>query len=165
MKTVGKLIVIGIVAGIVLAGLLQIIYKLCGSEAYILLYNIDYIPSLEQWNSFSSVGVAFHFIFCILSVLCLYYLLKPFGWEQRSLPYILIYTVGSGFLFFLTWLTDKPPAANDLEAWFYWTASHAVYSWIVASFIIRWVHQDQWLRGRNSRRSKWSRRRKEASNF
>ena len=147
MKLIGRLIIIGIIAGLALAVLLKMIYVATGNKAYILLYNVDYIPILDKWKSNEAVGIAFHFTFCIASVIGLYFILQRLHMEQQILPYFLTYTVGSGILYFLTALTNRPPAATDAEAWLYWTASHTVYSWIVAALVIHWVHRNEEIVG------------------
>lgn len=143
MKLLSRLITTGIIAGAVLSLLMKLVYEITGSKAFILLYNTDYIPVLNKWESSVAVGIAFHFIFCIASVLGLYFILRVFHLERRMLPYFLTYTFGSGILFFLTSLTDKPPAWTDTEAWFYWTVSHAIYSWIVGFLIIQWIDRKE----------------------
>ncbi|WP_243458232.1 hypothetical protein [Sporosarcina sp. Te-1] len=145
---ISKLVVIGILAGVALAGLLQLVYEATGNKAYVLLYNVDYIPILNRWESSPFVGNAFHFVFCIASVVGLYFILRLFHIERRILPYFLTYTAGSGILYFLTALSEKPPAANDMEAWLYWTISHAVYSLIVAELIIYWLHRQESVAGK-----------------
>ncbi|WJY27589.1 MULTISPECIES: hypothetical protein [Sporosarcina] len=139
MKRILQLTGIGIVSGAVLAALMQLIYELTGSQAYVLLYNVDYWPIIHVFQDVPGFGLAFHFVFCIASVVGLYYILKVFGMEYTLWPYIAVYTIGSGILYFLTLLTDLPPAADDPIAWAYWTASHFVYSLIVAEMIIRFV--------------------------
>jgi hypothetical protein len=133
----------GVIAGAVLALLMKIVYETTGNEAYVLLYNTDYIPVLNKWSSSEVAGITFHFVFCIASVIGLYFILRALHLERRMLPYFLTYTAGSGILFFLTSLTDKPPAWTDSAAWFYWTASHAVYSWLVGFLIIHWIHRNE----------------------
>ena len=143
MNLLSRLIVTGVIAGVALALLMKLVYETTGNEAYVLLYNTDYIPVLNKWESSEVVGITFHFVFCIVSVIGLYFILRAFNLELRMLPYFLTYTVGSGILFFLTTLTEKPPAWTDTEAWFYWTASHAVYSWLVGFLIIHWIHRNE----------------------
>lgn len=139
MKTFLQLIGIGIVSGAVLAMIMQIIYSLTGNEAYILLYNIDYFPIIHVFKDSYLFGIAFHFVFCIASVVGLYSILSFWGKQYSSWPYVTVYTAGSGILYFLTLFTDRPPAANDGMAWFYWTASHLVFSLTVAWMIRRFI--------------------------
>lgn len=82
-----KLIIIGILAGISLAGMMHVIYLLTGSEAYQLLYNVDYIPGLQYFQQSTVFGFVFHFLFCIISVIVLYYLLKKVA--PRTSPFSL----------------------------------------------------------------------------
>lgn len=134
-----KLIIIGILAGISLAGMMHVIYLLTGSEAYQLLYNVDYIPGLRYFQQSTVFGFVFHFLFCIISVIVLYYLLKKWHLEFRLFPYLIVYTGGAAVLYFLSALTEKPPASTDVIAWFYWTISHVVYSLIVGFLINFWI--------------------------
>ncbi|GKV54136.1 hypothetical protein NCCP2222_00830 [Sporosarcina sp. NCCP-2222] len=148
MKVISRLVIIGILAGVLLAGLLQLVYVATGNKAYTLLYNVDYIPILSKWESYPIIGISFHFVFCIASVVGLYFILSLVQLEKRILPYFLTYTAGSGILYFLTALSDKPPAANDAEAWLYWTLSHAAYSILVAELVIHWLHRHKSLSGK-----------------
>ena len=143
MNLLSRLIATGVIAGAALALLMKLIYETTGNKAYVLLYNTDYVPVLNKWESSEVVGFTFHFSFCIASVISLYFILRAFHLERRLLPYFLTYTVGSGVLFFLTTLTDKSPAWTDTKAWFHWTLSHAVYSWIVGLLIIHWIHRKE----------------------
>ncbi|AXH99832.1 hypothetical protein DV702_08840 [Sporosarcina sp. PTS2304] len=114
-----RLLSIGIVSGFVLAILLQLVYWVTGNEAYVLLYNVDYFPLIHVFDESAWFGIFFHFIFCIVSVVGLYYLLSLIGFQFLMWPYIAVYTAGSGVLFFLTSFTEKAPATDDGMAWFY----------------------------------------------
>lgn len=127
---------IGIVAGAVLEISLKIVQLITGNDAYILLFNLDYMPVLKQWNDTIGAGAAFHYLTCIGSVLFLYFLLRPFRLQYRILPYVLVYGGGGGLLYFLSALTDTPPAWNDFMAWFWWTGGHAIFG-LVSGGLIR----------------------------
>ncbi|ARJ39391.1 hypothetical protein CSV71_10295 [Sporosarcina sp. P21c] len=139
MKQFLQLVSIGIVSGAVLALLLFGVWVVTGNEAYVLLYNVDYFPIIHVFSDVAWFGIVFHFVFCIASVLGLFYLLKFFKWQYNMWPYVVVYTAGSGVLYFLTLLTDRPPAADDGMAWLYWTGSHLIYGVLVASLVIRYV--------------------------
>ncbi|ARF17843.1 hypothetical protein CSV61_07625 [Sporosarcina sp. P3] len=139
MKRFWQLVGIGIAGGAVLALLMLVIWAVTGNEAYILLYNVDYFPIIHVFSHVLWFGIVFHFVFCIASVLGLFYLLSFLNWQYKMWPYIVVYTVGSGVLYFLTLLTDRPPAADDGMAWLYWTGSHLVFSVLVASMVSRYV--------------------------
>ncbi|GKV65560.1 hypothetical protein NCCP2331_17130 [Sporosarcina sp. NCCP-2331] len=145
MNKFARLLGIGIISGIILAVLLHVVYLLTGNEAYVLLYNVDYFPLIHVFSESAWFGIFFHFIFCIASVVGLYYILSFIGLQSSGWPYIFVYTVGSGVLFFLTLLTEKPPAADDGMAWFYWTAAHFVFSIVVAWLVRRFVAPDPGL--------------------
>lgn len=133
-----KLILIGLISGVVLAASMKIVQLVTGSQAYALLFNYDFIPGVNQWRPVAVVGVAFHYLTCVCSVVVLFYLLKRFHREKHLLPYIITYTAGGGILYFLTALSEKPPAASDFEAWFYWTAGHGLFSLTAGLLIKHW---------------------------
>src|SRR4051794_1325342 len=120
MIRVLKLTVVGIIAGIILAGFLKIIQLLTHNDAYILLFNTDYIPLLNQLHQWSVVGIVFHFVTCIASVIGLFYILKALEIEYNLLAYILVYSAGSAMLFSLTALSEKTPSLTDFPAFIYW---------------------------------------------
>ena len=139
MKQFLKLTAIGIIAGEALILLLYFVLVLTGNTAYFLLFNFDYIPVINELRPVWLFGYVFHFLTCIISVLALYYILKLKGWEKLIAPYILVYSIGGGGLFFLTALSDQPPAADDLMAWIYWTLGHAGYGYVVGALVKRWM--------------------------
>ena len=134
-----KLILIGTVSGVILIIPLKILYILIGNTAYILLFNFDYIPLLNQLKPVWLFGYVFHFVTCICSVIGLYYILKGKDLQFSVIHYILVYSVGGGALFFLTCLSAQPPAGNDFSAWFYWTLAHAVFGLTVGLLIKRLI--------------------------
>lgn len=139
MKDVLKLSISGVVAGIVLMSILKIVQLIAGSDAYVLLFNTDYIPLLPDWGPEDIGGVAFHFIFCIVSVVALFFILGPLQLEKSILPYFLIYTIGSAVLYSLTGLTEREPTIDDPFSWAYWTSAHAVYAYAVGWLIKHWL--------------------------
>lgn len=138
VKQVYKLTLIGIIAGIILALFLKIVELLTGKQVYNILFNMDYIPVLKHVNDVPLAGYIFHFIFCIASVVILFYLLKLVNLERIGSLYVLIYTFGSAILYFLTLLTNQPPEATDIASWFYWTISHLVYGLVVVKLMKSW---------------------------
>lgn len=103
-----------------------------------LLFNIEYVPLLKYVDQVKGMGYLFHYVFCIVSVLALYYILMFIREEKNMLAYIVIFTLGSAILYSLTGLTDIPPSITDYIAWFYWTLGHALYGIVVGYLIRRW---------------------------
>lgn len=138
MKQLLKLTTVGILAGIVLILVLRLVLAITGNTAYVLLFNFDYIPIINTLRPVWLFGYIFHFVTCIISVIALFYILKPKALETKILPYILVYTFGGGALFFLTALSKKPPEANDFMAWLYWTLAHCVFGYTTGILIKKW---------------------------
>lgn len=139
IKQILKLSVIGIIAGLILMIVLGLLKFFTGSPAYDLLFNFDYVPVLNELKPVWLIGYLFHFLICILSVIGLYYILENWNLEKKDAPYILVYTMGSAALFFLTALSDQPPASNDVVAWVFWTFAHAIYGDAVAFMVRKWL--------------------------
>ncbi|WP_213809795.1 hypothetical protein [Jeotgalicoccus sp. WY2] len=139
MITLLKLIIIGFVAGAILAAVGKIIRITTGNKAEILLYNMDYMPVIKRWSDKWITGIIFHYTTCIVSAVVLFYMLIPFSWELNIWPYVLVYTAGSAALYFLSLLTDKPPASDSFSSWFYWTFSHAIFGFAVGFLIKLWI--------------------------
>ncbi|MEN1968470.1 hypothetical protein WMZ97_10395 [Lentibacillus sp. N15] len=137
MRQLLKLTFIGIVAGIVLAVFLKIIQLLTGNQAFVLLFNTDYIPLLRNIQSSGKVGITFHFVTCILSVIVLFYILKSLHLERSFTAYLVVFTVGGGILYSLTALTEQVPAVTDFAAWAFWTIGHAIFASVVG-LLIKW---------------------------
>lgn len=134
-----KLTIIGFVSGFVLLLVLKIVMVFTGNTAYVLLFNFDYIPVIQDLEPVWLFGYIFHFLTCIISVIALFYILKIWGFQKFIFPYMLVYTVGGGALFFLTSLSNQPPAASDVMAWVYWTIAHTVFGYVVGAFIKKWI--------------------------
>lgn len=135
MKQFIKLLFTGIIAGLVLGIVLGIIQLLTHNKAFLLLFNMDYIPLVKNLNPGWAMGITFHLLTCITSVVALFYILKIIHHERNIIAYLLTYTIGGGLLFSLTALSNTPPAITDFAAWGYWTFGHAIFSLIVGILI------------------------------
>lgn len=134
-----KLLSIGMIAGLVLLGFLKIVQLATNNTAYMLLINTDYIPLLQNLQPRSIIGFTFHFVFCVISVLSLFYMLIFFQLEKKLSFYFIVYTVGSALLFPLTALSDSTPVLTDTSAFIYWVVAHGLYSFVVGILIKKWV--------------------------
>ncbi len=139
--TLVRLILVGIVSGVILIIPLKLVYEITGNTAYVLLFNFDYIPVLNKLKPVWLFGYVFHFVTCICSVIGLYYILKVRNLQYSVISYILVYSSGGGALFFLTCLSNQPPAGDDTLAWFYWTSAHAIFGYAVGAIIKLSIHE------------------------
>lgn len=139
MKPFLKLTAIAFFAGVVLMFVLKLVMLLTGNTAYVLLFNFDYIPLINDLRPVWLFGYVFHFLTCIISVIGLFYILKK--WEMQHLvwPYVVVYSVGGGALFFLTGLSPQPPATDDVWAWCFWTLGHGVFGYVNGMCIKKWL--------------------------
>lgn len=144
-RIVRDLIAVGFIAGSVLAGLLKIAQFWFGNEAYPLLFNMDYIPLLKQWNDVRSAGFAFHYVTCIASVIFLFFCLKRVGWQDKVWPYMAVFGAGGGILYFLSALTDAQPKPGDFYAWMCWTIGHLLFGY-VSGELIQLLHRSRGLK-------------------
>lgn len=141
MRFLFKLISIGFIGGVILIAVLKLVMLLTGNTAYILLFNFDYIPWLNNLKPEWVFGYVFHFVTCICSVIGLYYILKIWNHQYHIWLYVIVYSLGGGALFFLTELSPQPPAGNDIWAWIFWTLGHAVFG-LVVGLGVKWLKTD-----------------------
>lgn len=140
MKRFMKLVIIGVLAGTVLAESLRLLYLTTGINSYNLLFNFDYLPFIGMYsNTAGWTGMAFHYVVCIGSVIVSYYLFKKYRIEKDMLPYVSLFFFGSLILYFLTFLSAEQPAWNDWYAFGSFGLAHLLYGIIVAKLIQEWV--------------------------
>lgn len=135
MRKIMMLSIIGLISGLVLMLVLKVVLILTGNTAYILLFNFDYIPIVNELEPVWLFGYFFHFMTCLVSVVVLFYILKKWNIQRSIWPYYIVYSIGGGALFFLTSLSEQPPASNDIAAWIYWTFAHAIFGYVVGVLI------------------------------
>jgi len=107
------------ISGIVLALFLKIPQYFWDVHAYNLLFEVSYIPYINQLRPQWLIRGIFHFSTCIFSLIILYHILKYFKKETYLLAYILIIGIGSTLLYFLTLFPDNTPPITDYTAWFF----------------------------------------------
>src|SRR5699024_575800 len=134
-----KLSLIGIIAGIVLAAFLKMIQLLTGNKAYVLLFEVDYVPILQHLYPVSVVQFAFHFGTCILSVIVLYFFLRFFHLEKTVVAYVAFIMIGSSILYLLTMLSPKTPDVTDMFALGYWVIGHGIFSFVTGVLVKKWM--------------------------
>src|SRR5690625_6032164 len=105
-----KLIIIGVLAGAVLAESLRLLYLTTGINSYNLLFNFDYVPFIGMYSDTAGwTGMAFHYIVCIGSVIVSYYLFKKYRIEKDMMLFFSLFLFGSLILYFLTlFLVEQP---------------------------------------------------------
>ena len=139
MNKLSKLFIIASIAGFILAAFLKVVQLLTGNQAYVLLFETDYIVVIQDLQPQFLIGFIFHFVICYISVVILYYLLTVIHLEKSILMYVIFFTTGSGLLFPLTMFSESTPEITDLVAWFYWLIGHILFSLVVGVLIRKWV--------------------------
>lgn len=139
MRFLYPFLIIALIAGSILAGCLKLVQIIFHDDTYILLFNMDYIPLLKQIDHITGSGYLFHFVFCFVSVVGLYYMARIVHLSSSIVVYVLVYTVGSGLLYFLTALTDQPPHVTSITSWFFWVIAHAIFGLVVGMMVKYWL--------------------------
>lgn len=139
MKKAVLWILIGLISGLVLALFLKIPQLLWQVYAYNLLFEVSYIPLLNQMRPVLMIQGVFHFATCIFSLSILYYLLSYFKKETQLVYYIVIIGIGSTLLYFLTLLADNTPPISDYVAWLFWILGHVLFSLTGWYLIRKWI--------------------------
>lgn len=134
-----KLTAVGVIAGTVLLLILWVVNLLTGNTAYYLLTNFDYVPIIKHWRPVWFFGMLFHYVTCMVSIIALYYILKPFKLQKEVWWYVIVYSLGGGALFFLTALSPQLPEYTDIWAWVFWTLGHAIFGFSVGALIKKWM--------------------------
>lgn len=139
MKKLSILTIIGVIAGAFLAVFLRLMQQLTGSQAYILLFNVEYIPILNALYPVSLIQAVFHFGTCAGSTIFLYYFFRLFRLEKKMYAYVAVIFLTSGLLYFLTLLSPYTPPITDLFSWVYWITGHTIYSVVIGASIKKWL--------------------------
>src|SRR5699024_11826055 len=101
-----KLIIIGVLAGAVLAESLRLLYLTTGINSYNLLFNFDYVLFIGMYSDTAGwTGMAFDYIVCIGSVIVSYYLFKKYRIEKDILPKVSLFFFVALILFILTFFS------------------------------------------------------------
>ena len=136
MKRFVKLIIIGVLAGTVLAESLRLLYLTTGINSYNLLFNFDYIPFIGMYSDTAGwTGMTFHYVICIISVIVSYYVFKKYKIEKDILPYVILFFFGSLILYFLTFFSAEQPVWNDWYALGSFGLAHLIYGIVVGKLI------------------------------
>ncbi|MFC4558191.1 hypothetical protein ACFO3D_08195 [Virgibacillus kekensis] len=120
-----KLTAVGLIAGLILGGLLKMAEQLTGKKVYTLLMNVDYIPVIRKWNMTGAQEFMLHLVVAVLLVFTLYILLKKY-YHPLTL-YISINLIVGGLLYLTTVLSARTPELTDMEAFSYWMLGHFIY--------------------------------------
>ncbi len=121
-------LVAGIVSGLALGAFLKATQAATGSKVYTLLLNVDFVPFLPQplpeWFEF-----ALHLLFSIGIALVYTAVVTRFpATRRRAFALGVAAGLAAAPLYFpLAALSDRVPAIDDLEAFFWWTAGHLLY--------------------------------------
>lgn len=135
MRMLMKLIVTGLLSGVVLGGTLKLAQALSGKEVYVLLLNVDYIPGLRDLQMNEAEEFLLHLTVSVILVPVLYFLLKRINIHRKIYPYILINVLIGGILFCTTALSQRTPHITDFPALIFWLAGHLIYGGIAGTII------------------------------
>ncbi|MBR7796704.1 hypothetical protein GT022_11685 [Agaribacter marinus] len=131
-----KLAVIGLVAGVMLGGILKLIQITTSKQVYTLLLNIDSIPIIKEWNLNELEEFSLHLIVSIILVPILYVVLNKFGRQNQLIAYVISGSMIGLLLYTTTVMSSRTPDITDGMAFFYWMISHMMFGAIAEAFVI-----------------------------
>lgn len=131
MKVFVKLVMIGILSGLVLGGLLKTVEQLTDKQVYRLLLNVDYFPIIQDWPMNEMQDFLLHMVVSVGLVIVLYLTLG-----KKVNRYIILSVLIGGMLYLTTAFSDRTPALTDMMAFIYWMVGHLIYGIIIGIFVV-----------------------------
>jgi len=135
MDKAGRILLVGLVSGLVLNYYFKFIEWLTGDKVYTLLLNVDYFPILKNYTFPEWIEISFHLVVSFALAFIYVWL-----WKRWNKPFL--YTVLTALLIGLiiyptTGFSDRTPAVTDLSALAWWQTGHLLYGWLVAWLLQR----------------------------
>lgn len=141
-RSLYKVSIIGIVAGLLLALFFKVMETTSGHKVYTLLLNIDYIPVLNTVQFPEIVEVGFHIIISIGVCLFLFFFIrfKKITQSKRIIRFCVFVNVLIAILYYpTTLLSERTPAFKNLWALVFWIIGHIGYGWGVGVLLTKLV--------------------------
>ncbi|PJK15865.1 hypothetical protein CQS04_11550 [Chryseomicrobium excrementi] len=135
MDKVGRILLVGLISGLVLNYYFKFIEWLTGDKVYTLLLNVDYIPVLKNYTFPEWIEISFHMI--VSFVLAFIYAWLWNRWKKPFLYTVLTALVIGMVIYPTTGFSDRTPEVTDLSALFWWQTGHLLYGWVVAWMLQR----------------------------
>ena len=135
MGKAGRILLVGLVSGLVLNYYFKFIEWLTGDKVYTLLLNVDYFPILKNYTFPEWIEISFHMVVSFALAFIYAWL-----WKRWNKPFL--YTVLTALLIGLiiyptTGFSDRTPEVTDLSALAWWQTGHLLYGWLVAWLLQR----------------------------
>ncbi|XKH49428.1 hypothetical protein LG275_07175 [Chryseomicrobium palamuruense] len=135
MDKAGRILLVGLVSGLVLNYYFKFIEWLTGDKVYTLLLNVDYFPFLKNYTFPEWIEISFHMVVSFALAFIYAWL-----WKRWNKPFL--YTVLTALLIGLiiyptTGFSDRTPEVTDLSALAWWQTGHLLYGWLVAWLLQR----------------------------
>ncbi|WP_373894102.1 hypothetical protein ACUL41_01715 [Virgibacillus natechei] len=127
MKIFVKLVVMGILSGLVLGGYLKIVEQLTAKQVYTLLLNVDYLPIIQDWSLSEIQEFSLHMVVSVWLAIALYFILG----SDKIFPYVILSVLIGALLYLTTVLSDQTPLLTDTAAFVYWLMGHLIYGIII----------------------------------
>ncbi|MFA1642247.1 hypothetical protein AB5N96_05190 [Chryseomicrobium imtechense] len=135
MDKAGRILLVGLVSGLVLNYYFKFIEWLTGDKVYTLLLNVDYFPILKNYTFPEWIEISFHMVVSFALAFIYAWL-----WKRWNKPFL--YTVLTALLIGLiiyptTGFSGRTPEVTDLSALAWWQTGHLLYGWLVAWLLQR----------------------------
>ena len=143
-----RAVLYGLISGLFLAVLLNIIEHITRFKVYTLLVNVDYIPYIKTFVFPELVEVGFHLIVSIALSICLYLLIIKRKISTRKKIIILCifvcFIIGVA-LFPTTTFSDRTPAITSIPSFSYWIIGHIMYGYLMGMLFARNLTKEKGL--------------------
>jgi len=133
-----KVILDGIIAGLVLTIFFKVIQFTTGYKVYTLLLNIDYIPVLKHFKFPEVIEVAFHLVVSVVLMIILVVFIHQLNTRSTTRIIVICISINLviGALYFpTTTLSERTPSITSFPSIGYWLLGHTLYGYILGIFI------------------------------
>lgn len=134
-----RIVMAGLVGGLMMAGFLRVIESVSGLKVYTLLLNVDYIPFFKRATGVEWLELSMHMVVSIgvswFIVVGLFRVVNT-ATVWKAYVSVILFSLLIGILLYpSTVLSERTPALGDPAAWFWWLASHVLYGIVMSALL------------------------------
>lgn len=127
----------GLISGVILGFVLNIIEYITNLKVYTLLLNVDYVPVLKNYEIPEAGEFGIHLVISIILAILLQIFMQKKAWKSnRKKKFTIILSIAIGVLLYpTTMLSERTPEITSTYAFLFWISSHALYGWILGTML------------------------------